>query len=93
MASKLAFVSALARFFPLFADFVRPHRLGHERRGDGGYAYETPSLVRVLDEFADDQRRKKSRRLNPMARGSERSMRLIVGLPEGLSTSARCAVI
>jgi hypothetical protein len=93
MASKLAFVCAVARFFPLFADFVCPHRLGHERRGDGGYAYETPSLVRVFDEFADDQRRKKSRRLNPMARGSERSMRLMVGLPEGFGACIRCAVL
>jgi len=83
----MAFAFTLPRFFPLFCNAVRVHSLGHERRGNGGQANESPSLVGVLDEFTDDQWRKEPCGPYPMTCCSERRMRLVIGLPERLFAS------
>ena len=59
---------------------MRIHSLRQKRRGNGGDAYETPSLVWVLNEFSDDERRKDARCFYPMAR-TIRSMRIVKSLP------------
>ncbi len=63
---SLAFAFTLARLFTFFRYSVRPHRFGHQRRGNGSHANETPSLVRIFDKLPDDQGSEKSGCFDPM---------------------------
>ncbi len=64
---------------------MRPQALGNESGGDGGDADVSPAFLGVRYELADDEWRKDSGGLDPMAGRAERGVGLVVRLPRGLS--------
>jgi len=64
----LAMVAGLIAFFLYF---VRPHRFGQERRGDGSDAHVTPFLLGVSYEFSDEERCQDACGFHPMTGRSE----------------------